>query len=226
MAETAQQLVERIRGELQDVGERLERHPYPAAVEAASLPRERLGLFAGQQQRIISSDLRSVGQMIHRYGGGPTGQFFIDSLATEVVAYEALGAFAAALGLDRAALVAMEPLPGALAYTHFVAWLSAYGSDAEFAAAFLVNLPAWGRNCGRMARALRSGYGMTDQQVAFFDLFAADAPGYEAAALAVIQRGLERGVEPRDVQHAARLLQSYELLFWDALWEASAPRSA
>ncbi len=35
-----------------------------------------------------------------------------------------------------------------------VAWLALYGSEAEVAAGFLVNFPAWGANCGRMSRAL------------------------------------------------------------------------
>jgi thiaminase len=213
----ARDLVLAVREDLRAVEERLATHPYPAAVEAGTLPRERLAAFAGQQHRIISSDLRSVGLLISRYGGGPSGQFFVDGLATETAGLAALSAFAEAVGLGPEALARQAPLPGALAYTHFVAWLAVYVSDAEFAAAFLVNLPAWGKNCGRLARGLRAQYGMTDAQVAFFDLFAAEAPEFESAALAVIQGGLDRGIEPRSIADAARLLQTYELMFWDAL---------
>ena len=145
MAWDARQLVEAARDELRPVERRLRAHPYLEAVEAATLPRAALGQLAGQQQRIIASDLRSVGRLIGRFGGGPDGPFFVDALATEVAALEALRGFAAALGLDEAALLAQPPLPGALGYTHFVAWLAANGTAAEFAAAFLVNLPAWGR---------------------------------------------------------------------------------
>ena len=84
-----------------------------------------------------------------------------------------------------------------------------------------MNLPAWGRSCGRLSRAFRAHYGLPDAAVAFFDLFAADAPGFDAAALSVIQGGLDRGVAPSDVHRAARLLQSYELMYWDALHAAA-----
>lgn len=216
----AADLVARLRQDLRPVEQRLFDHPYVAAAEAGQLSRADLLIFAGQQQRIIAGDLRSVALLVHRYGGTPSGDFFAESLKTEAAALAALGAFAHALGADEAALAAVEPLAGAQAYTHFVAWLALYGSDAEFAAAFLVNLPAWGRNCGRLAQALRARHGLDDGDVAFFDLFAADAPGFEAAALAVIQAGLDRGVAPAAVRHAALLLQRYELLYWDALHEA------
>jgi thiaminase len=217
----AHDLVAELRRELQPLEQRLFDHPYVAAVAAGRLPREQLRVFAGQQQRIIASDMRSIALLIHRYGHTPSGPFFAEGLKTETAALAALASFARALGLDRAALAAVPPLAGALAYAHFVAWLAAYGSDADFAAAFLVNLPAWGKNCGRLASALRSQYGMGDADVAFFDLFAADAPGFTEAALAVIQSGLDRGVPAQAMREAAHLLQRYELMYWDALHEAA-----
>lgn len=220
--ETAQELVSRIRRDLATVEERLFSHPWVAAAEAGTLTREDLVRFAGQQARIIQSDLRSVALLLHRYGGTVSGRFFAESLKTEVAALEALHAFAGALGADAEALDAIRPLAGAQVYTHFVAWLGAYGTDAEFAAAFLVNLPAWGKNCGRLARAFRERYGMADAGVAFFDLFAGESPGFAEAALAVIQAGLDRGVPAAAVRDAAELLQQYELMYWDALQAASA----
>lgn len=214
-------LVARLRRDLQPLEQRLFAHPYVAAVEAGRLGHEHLRAFAAQQQRIITSDLRSVALLVHRYGGSPSGVFFAAGLQTETAALERLGAFARALGASTAELAAVEPLPGALAYTHFVAWLALYGSDAEFAAAFLVNLPAWGRNCGRLARALRARYAMADDAVAFFDLFAGEAPEFETGAFGVIQGGLDRGVPADAIRQAAQLLQGYELMYWDALHVAA-----
>lgn len=219
--ERAQELVSRLRREIADVEARLSAHPWVTAVEAGRLTRENLVLFAAQQRRIIGSDLRSVALLIHRYGDSPSGPFFGESLKTEAAALAALAGFAHALRVDAGALAAAAPLAGAQAYTHFVAWLALYGSDAEFAAAFLVNLPAWGRNCGRLAQALRARYGMDDRAVAFFDLFAGDAPGFADAAFAVIQAGLDRGVAPAAIREAAQLLQLYELMYWDALQDAA-----
>ena len=69
----------------------------------------------------------------------------------------------------------------------------------------------------KLSRALSGGYGLGREQVRFFDQFAEPAPEFEPAALSVIAAGLERGVPERLVRRAARLLQSYELLYWDTL---------
>jgi hypothetical protein len=217
----AEELVSRLRREIAAVEARLFNHPWVAAVEAGQRSRADLRMFATQQRRIIASDLKSVALLVHRYGDQPSGPFFRESLKTEAAALEALGRFARALGEEGAGRADADLLAGAQAYTHFVAWLAMYGSDAEFAAAFLVNLPAWGRNCGRLATAVRTRYGLDDSAVAFFDLFAGDAPGFAEAALAVIQGGLDRGVTPDSIREAACLLQRYELMYWDAL-QASA----
>ncbi|HEV8344567.1 MAG TPA: transcriptional regulator, partial [Candidatus Binatia bacterium] len=106
-------------------------------------------------------------------------------------------------------------------YTCYMAWLALYASDAEIAAAYLVNFPAWGQNCGRLSRILQERFGLGDKEVVFFDLFASPPATFEASALSVIQQGLDRGTEPRLVQRAARLLQAYELMYWDTLYRAA-----
>lgn len=68
-----------------------------------------------------------------------------------------------------------------------------------------------------MAAALRSRYGVGADGTKFFDLFAAEPADFEKQALSVVDGGLARGVEPRLVKRAARLLQSYEKLYWDTL---------
>jgi len=110
---------------------------------------------------------------------------------------------------------------GAQAYKACIAWLSLYGSNAEVAAAFLVNFPAWDVNCGRMSQALKENYGFKDEEVAFFDLFSSPAADSEQRAVTVIGKGLSRGVDTLAIKAKARLLQDYELLFWDTLWRAS-----
>ena len=213
----AEELVSQLRREIAGVEARLFSHPWVSAVEAGQRSRADLRVFATQQRRIIASDLKSVALLVHRYGDGPSGPFFRESLKTEAAALEALEGFTRALDGETKGRADADLLAGAQAYTHFVAWLAMYGSDAEFAAAFLVNLPAWGKNCGRLAKALRTRYGMDDSAVAFFDRFAGDAPGFAEAALAVIQGGLDRGVAPDSIREAACLLQRYELMYWDAL---------
>jgi pyrroloquinoline quinone (PQQ) biosynthesis protein C len=223
MSQTGQadSLIAEIRGDLRPIEERLLQHDYLRALEEGRVSRESLRVFAGEQYAVIGSDLRSVAHLVSRFGDSPSRDFFLAVLAGERAAWDNLLAFAGALGMEEAALRAYEPLPGAHAYTCYMAWLALYGSAAEVAAAYLVNFPAWGRNCGRMSRILRERYGLSDSEVRFFDDFAAPPAEFEPAALAVIQEGLDRGVDPRLIRRAARLLQGFEALYWDTLEQAS-----
>lgn len=213
-------LIDEIRQELQPVVELLLAHPYIESLEQGKIPRDGLRAFAGEQHAIIVSDLRSVAHLVSRFGESPSGDFFLAVLQGERSALEALRLFASAVEMQPADLASYEPLPGAHAYACYMAWLALYGSAAQVAAAYLVNFPAWGQNCGRLSRILKERYKFGANDVAFFDHFAAPAPEFEQAALAVIGGGLERGEDPRLIRRAARLLQSYELVYWETLHDA------
>ena len=217
----ARTLLKEIRLDLQPVTEQLLRHTYVLALEEGKIGRESLCLFAGEQYNTIASDLKSVAYLVSRFGSAPSGDFFLGILQGERAAWDALLTFAHALGLSETQLREHEPLPGAHAYTCYMAWLALYASDAEIAAAYLVNFPAWGQNCGRLSRILKERFGVGEKEVAFFDLFASLPATFEANALSVIQQGLDGGTEPRLIQRAARLLQAYELMYWDALHRTS-----
>ena len=214
-------LVESVRQELQPVNARILTHPYLQALQAGGIRRERLQLFATQQSHIIESDLRSVALMVARARSERSRGFFLELLEGERAALHALRSFAAAIGLAPSTLATGEPLPGAFAYSAFVAWLSLYASEAEFVGAFLINLPVWGANCGRMADALRREYRLAEADVAFFTLFATAPPGFEERAVTVVAEGLDQGVHQDQIRRAAVLLQGYELLFWDTMAQAS-----
>lgn len=81
------------------------------------------------------------------------------------------------------------------------------------ALAFLANLAAWGRSCARMRDALRPVYG--EDAVTFFDFFTHTPAGFEERVLTLVATG-----DPRSACRAARLLQAYELLYWDTLADA------
>ncbi|MBI4562531.1 MAG: transcriptional regulator [Candidatus Rokubacteria bacterium] len=213
----AKSLIAEIKRDLDPVEQEIRGHPYVAELEAGRVPREALGLFAGEQYHIIRSDLRSVALLVNRFGATPSGPFFQSVLGGETAALGALRAFALAVGMDEGRLQAYEPAAGAQAYPAFMAWLALYGSDAEVAAGFLVNFSAWGANCGRMSRALQARYGLSANHTAFFDLFANPPAEFEAAAMAVVEGGLRRGADRREIKRAARLLQGYEKLYWDTL---------
>lgn len=216
----AKEIVERIRKDLREVDEKILRHPYIGALSQGRLPESALRVFVGQQFHIITSDLRSVAHLFARHGELPSRAWLLGVLQGEAAARDALFGVAEKLGISEAELKTFEPLPEGYAYCAYVCWLGMYGSDAELAGAFLVNFAAWGANCGQMSKALQSHYGFTKEDVAFFDLFA-NVPPFEEEALGVIQAAIDRGVDPALIHRAARMLQAYELMFWDAMAEAA-----
>src|SRR5216683_1592957 len=187
----ARELIIKIRTGLKPLEERILRHRYLDALQTGRVAREKLRIFAGQQYHIIASDLRSIALLLSRHGSLASRPYILAVLEGENAAFGA-----------------------------FVAWLALYGSDAELAAAFAVNFTAWGANCGRISAALKAQYRLDAEAVSFFDLFANLPPG-DDTALAVIQGGLDRGVASALIERAARLLQGYELMYWDTMAEAA-----
>lgn len=213
----AQALCTRIRQDLIDVEERIKGNSWLAELEAGRLSTGALRAFAGEQLHIIPSDMRSFEMLAQRFGTDPAHGYLTGMVAAERAALGALEAFASAVGLDSAARCSFEPVPGCQVYPSYVARLGRDGTPAQIAGAFLVNLEAWGTCCARMAAALPANYQISREGCAFFRHFAGPATELEQASLAVIETGLAHGADPVGIARAARLLQAYELLFWDSL---------
>lgn len=210
-------LVRRTRAALAETEARIRTHPWLDALERGEVSRRALAAFAGEQLEIIPSDRRSFSVLAGRHPDDPAGPYFIDMVAGEEAALEALESFAAAVGLTGARRRRYEPIPGCQAYPAYVAWLARDGGPAEVATAFLVNLEAWGANCARMRDALRDRYELPGDAVAFFDLFASAPPGFAGRCIEVAGAALASEEHAARAARAARLLQAYELLYWDSL---------
>ena len=179
-------------------------------------------MLAVQQRHILKSDLRGVELALSRAASAARARVPVRDAGRGARRAGGAGAFRAGRSACRPEqLDAGEPLSGAFAYSAYVYWLAANGTTAEFAGAFLVNLRAWGANCARVSRALQANYGLAKEDVAFFDLFANAPPGFEEKGLEVVEEGLEQGADPVLIRRAARLLQRYELMFWDTIWDRS-----
>jgi thiaminase len=217
----AQALVHTIQEALQPVEQRIRQHAYLQALEEGRLTPLQLRYFVGEQSYIIPSDLRSIALLISRCAAPTSQQFCRAVLDGEAAALEALEPLATAIGMTLADRDAYEPALGAQAYSAYLAWLCLYGCEAEVVAALSVNFAAWGANCGRIAQALRQRYGLQEAAVQFFTQFAVAPPDVSQPALLVIEAGLQQGVEARRIARAARMLQGYELMFWDTLYTLS-----
>lgn len=205
----AASLLKAVHDELAPIEQRLVEHRYLSELEAGRVPVESLQAFAGEQRLIIASDRRSFEHIAQRFPKPPAAGFFQDLAAGEGEASRLLGVFAAATGLGDE----YEPLAGCQAYPAYVAWLALNGSPADVALAFLANLAAWGRSCARMRDALQPHYGI--EAVAFFDFFAHPPADFQERALELLATG-----DPVSARRAARLLQAFELLYWDTLANA------
>ncbi len=214
---TGRELLEQASAELAEVERSIREHPFLEALEAGQASGHALEALAAEQLLIIPSDRRSFAQLAARFPQDPAGAFFLSMAEGEGLALGLLQDFAAAVGVGEERLAAYESIPDCQAYPAFVAWLALNGSSADVALAFLANLAAWGANCGRVGDALHQRYGLDEGTVAFFTFFASPPPGFEQRSLAVIDAGLAAGDDPAHARRATRLLQAYELRFWDAL---------
>jgi len=211
----ARELLDRLRRDLAPTEEAIRRHPYLEAVERGRAPVGSLRQLACEQYWIVSSDRRSFAHLASRFPEPPAGDLFLAMAQGEGEALRRLSRLASSLELSARELASFRPAPLCHAYTGYVAWLALNGSRADVAAAFLVNLAAWGASCRRLAEALRPRC-----DVSFFELFATPSPDFEEQALAVVEQGLTSGDAPEGAERAAALLQAYELAFWDGLARA------
>lgn len=216
VGETPQELLARIRRELAPAEGGNQLVPL---IAAGRYPRERLGAIAAEEYRIIPSDRRSFLFLAARFPDPPAGEFFAGLAAGESLAVPTLLAFAKGVGWSEQDLRDYEPLPGCQAYPSYVAWLALNASSGEAALALIANFAAWGSYCAQIAAALRERYGLDDETCAFFDFFANPVPEVEAQALEVVQASVEQGEPPASARQMARLVQAYELSFWNTLAE-------
>ena len=213
---TAPDLIAEIRGRLATMDEEIRNHPYLDALAHGRVAPEALRAFPGHQYHIVESDLRSMATLVRRHGHTSARDFFVGILLGEQAALGKIIRMGEKLGMSEDDLRNYEPSGLGFAYATYMAWAADYTSAAEFTVGILVNFSAWGANCGRMSRALHESYGFSSDHTAFLDAFA-EMPPFEDAALAIVQDGLDSGVEPRFLNRAARLFQEFEMMFWDAM---------
>ena len=211
MTRSASDLLDTIRRELApDEGENL----FVPLVEQGKAPVSAIGSLAAEEMRIVASDWRSFLTLAAR-SPEPAARGFFSALAQgESLVLPMLPPLASAAGF---APDGYRPQPGCQAYPAFVAWLALNAEPAAAVLAILANFAAWGGYCSTIAAALRKHYGFADEACAFFDFFATPVPELEEQALAAVQAGLDSGVSLDAARDHGRLLQSYELMFWNTL---------
>ncbi|MFE2379640.1 transcriptional regulator [Streptomyces sp. NPDC059398] len=179
-----------------------------------------LSALALEQRYVIDSDRSAFTYLAERSaarGDDACAVFFGALAAGEEIAAERLEALTAACGLGGAEVAAYEPTAGCQAYPSYVARLALTAAPAEAALALTANFAAWGEYCATIAEGLRTHYGFDDRGCGFFDFFGEPAPDLEAQAADAVQAGLDSGLDLAAARRHGRLLQSYELMFWNTL---------
>lgn len=221
----ANDLLKRIREQLGPIADTLRNHPYLASLNSGQVPMEALKALPGHQYHMAISDLRSLATMIQRFGDTPQVDFFNGILQGQLAERDHILAFASALGMTTDELDRYDIQPEGFAYSAYLAWLASYGSAAEIVCSLMVNFPVWGENCRQVGADLRVNYGFAADDTVFFDSFV-ERPSIEGEALKIIQHGLDHGVAEHRIMRAARLIQFYEGMFWDAMAKVAAEHSS
>jgi hypothetical protein len=68
-----------------------------------------------------------------------------------------------------------------------------------------------------MSSGLQQNYGFSSKNVGFFDLFANPPRDLKERAMEIVEIELAQGISATKIKRSARLLQEYELMFWDTM---------
>jgi len=152
-------------------------------------------------------------------------------LGGEVYASSLLLDHAKSLGLDEDTLsspskVEYQLSAKAQAYPSYWARLALSRNRAAGAVACAVNFPAWGGMCHRLHQALASGgdengekynyKNLDDEGLAFIKFFATPIEGLDKMAASILEK---EGASYGELVEHVRLLQEFEVLFWDGIFE-------
>jgi len=194
-------------------------NPYLELVTAGAVPRVHLADFAAEQTNMRASDRRSFLYLAAR-SNDPAGSLFADLADADRRAMDLLTIFIEALG--RQVVSGAGPQrAGCRAYPAFVAWLALNAQPVDAALAVVACRPTWSASFAGMGRALRerSGYKLNERACAFFDLMAAPDAQTEDQLIRMISISIDAGQPPLQAASYARLLASYQEMFWTTLAE-------
>ncbi|MET1128389.1 MAG: TenA family transcriptional regulator [Thermoproteota archaeon] len=212
-APSGKEIISALRSELEELNRERTNHPFVVEAEKGSLPLKAVKKFVANQLYIVPHDMKSLAFLLSRARDGAEAALFKALLDGDYKAMQLLKRLAEAVGLT--STEARELLDArAVAYTHYLSWLALHATLGQAAVALVVNLPVWGSNTARLARALRENYGIAE--TGFLELFAGPYDELENKAYIVVERYYDMDA----YRTVARMIQAYEKMFWDAVYSA------
>src|SRR5215469_16873460 len=202
--------------DIRSLRQRLLYHPLWAGIEAGTLERSRLRLFALQDWWLVREAYRLDALAVAAAADLEVQELLLSKLMPKLGGHKLLLRFGEALGLSQTDFDAVEPLAGCMALTNFFYWMLAYGFPVEKLAAVSASEDIFIQICARIGPALVRNYGFSAEEVAFFT--AHDEIG--ARVTPIDDLLLARYNTPTDRQlivRAVRLSHEFELMFYDTM---------
>lgn len=223
---SAQEILASLRNESFSVetDKKLASHTVVQEASSGTLPLAVVERLLCEQYHIIASDTRSMEHLVARFNTNEIiREYFQYFLTGEKIAFDKLLSMAKAIKLSDSHLESYEPRAEAQAYPSYLCRLAYYGEAPQIAAAIAVNFPAFGRTCSRLADALKRNYHMKEEHLEFLRFF--DSGDLDDGAVKVIEaynaeidKGTFKEVHYSEIKCAVRLLQAYEVMFWDSVY--------
>lgn len=229
-----------------ETNEALATHPYLIAAKEGTLTLAQRRAFAGEQYAIQHSDACSFARLAghenfrpkylsvasvppakddENGNGEALPDIFQFLLGGEVYASQLLLDHSKSLGFESGeeSLKEYPVTARGQAYPSYWARIALAGNRGAGAAACAVNFPAWGTMCAELSESLRIrpeyGYDtMNDEEasaaLAFVNFFGTRIEKLDEMAATAM---MKENVSYEDVVTEVRLLQGYEILFWDSV---------
>lgn len=201
------------------IAKQAERNRFLELLEDGAVPAERFRWLAGELYRLVDSDRCSFAMLATRFAEPPAGELFLAMTEGEVEAMRLLLDFAGALGMREDELRTYEPRPFAQVYPAFLAQTALFRTRSAAALALLANVTGSSAIYTRVAEALRSRYGFSEEAVGHFRFFAETPQSLLDLAAATLSSGLSEGDDPDEAVWVARTVDTYEGAFWASLAE-------
>jgi hypothetical protein len=179
------------------------------------LARSTMLTYVAAETVIFTSDQGSFLTLAGRSAGAER-QFFLGLVMGETMGLAALPALAEAYE-------GTAPPPGAeadalcRAYPSYVGWLALNADPADVVFALLANFPHWCQSFAVLAKALRQHHGLDDTAAAFLDALSVPNPQLLEQGAGILADRLADGWMTGPALSYARLLRSYDLLFWNTV---------
>jgi len=205
--------------DIRSLRQRLLYHPLWAGIEAGTLERPRLRLFALQDWWLVREAYRLDALAVAAATDLEVQELLLSKLMPKLGGYKLLLRFGEALGLSQSDFDVVEPLAGCMALTNFFYWMLAYGSPGEKLAAVSASEDIFIQICARVGPALVRNYGLSAEQVAFFT--AHDEIGTHVTPIdELLLARYNNQTDHRLIMRAIRLSHEFELMFYDTVMTA------